>query len=428
MIFNPILHILPSGLTVILDPMDLVTTTVKVFFNTGSRDEAENELGLTHFCEHMLCKGTPSFPNKVAIDNHMDYHGGWRNAATSISSLAFYGRIVAENAHLLISFLGDQLQNSLFDPKKIEIERKVVCDELRRAQDDPNRQFNSFMAEHVFNWGTSSLRTLGSVETIMSFTREQMLEFISRRLSAKNCIICVSGKIADMDKTLKHIEQVFSFLPTHDVTANTDILYTPCVIHNLKPEQKNVRLRIIFPDIWPFTMDYYFNNLSVGRFERYINKQIANVLRQDNGLVYGFGGFNTGNERHFWNGFATETSATNIERVVQLIAQNAYDIYNNLGITEDDLDRYNRKDALGEADFKESATQRCDKLVGFYRHHKQLYEYDWVTEQIHKITPQDVQKYSRGFFDGPMSIVTQGADFKADLATIWQENFKPCKK
>lgn len=428
MIFNPILHILPSGLTVILDPMDLVTTTVKVFFNTGSRDEAENELGLTHFCEHMLCKGTPSFPNKVAIDNHMDYHGGWRNASTSISSLAFYGRIVAENAHLLISFLGDQLQNSLFDPKKIEIERKVVCDELRRAQDDPQRQFNSFMAEHIFNWGVSSYRTLGTVDTIMSFTREQMLEFLTRRLSAKNCIICVSGKIDNADKMLKHIEQVFAFLPTHDVITNTDIHYTPGAIHQLKPEHKNVRLRILFPDIWPFTMEYHKHNLSVGRFERHINKKLANVLRQDNGLVYGFGGTTVGNECHCWNGFATETSSANIERVVQLIAQNAYKIYNNLDITADDLDRYNRKDALGEADFKESATQRCDRLVGFYRHHNMLYDFDWTIQEKNKITPDDVQKYSRGFFDGPISIVTQGPELNIDLSAIWHENFGPTAK
>ena len=73
--YNPSIHKLSNGVTVILDPMELETTYVKVHFSTGSRDEAPNEYGLTHFCEHMLCKGTPRFPSKKSIDDYLDYHG-----------------------------------------------------------------------------------------------------------------------------------------------------------------------------------------------------------------------------------------------------------------------------------------------------------------------------------------------------------------
>ena len=40
------------------------------------------------------------------------------------------------------------------------------------------------------------------------------------------------------------------------------------------------------------------------------------------------------------------------------------------------------------------------------------------------ITPEDVIKYTRGIFDAPMSIITYGADFDADLKQIWIDNFK----
>ena len=59
--FEPSLHKLSNGLTVILDPMDAASTKVVVAFDTGSRDEKPNEYGITHFCEHMLCKGTKRF-------------------------------------------------------------------------------------------------------------------------------------------------------------------------------------------------------------------------------------------------------------------------------------------------------------------------------------------------------------------------------
>ena len=152
--YEPTLHKLSNGVTVILDPMDLETTAVKVSFNTGSRDEQPHEYGITHFCEHMLCKGTKRLPTKREINDYMDYWGGACNALTGISQMALTGRILADNVKILIDFFADQLQNSLFDVQKIEIERRVICDERRRALDNPDRQFDDFISGRVGDYAT----------------------------------------------------------------------------------------------------------------------------------------------------------------------------------------------------------------------------------------------------------------------------------
>ncbi len=422
--YNPTLHKLSNGVTVILDPMDIETVAAKVYFTTGSRDELPNEYGITHFCEHMLCKGTKKLPNKMAIDDYMDYWGGARNAVTGNAHMALTGRILADNINVLLDFFADQLQSSLFDENKIEIERRVICDERRRALDNPDRQFGNFISGRLFNYATFSYRGLGPVENIMSFTRAQMLEFLSRRLSAKNCIICLSGRLDNPDAILAHIESAFSFLPSNDVVQNTKINYTPTVAHNSLPDKNNVMLRIVFPYLWPYDFEYRFNRISCSRFERFMNKKISDILRQENGLVYGFGGFKTGNELLSLHGFATSTSAENIKTVISLIAKNAYSIYNNPDITADDLDRYNRKDRLSDANWLESSTGRCDTLISEYVTYGRLYDFYDIVKQYDSVTPADVVKYSRGYFDGPMSILTQGADFDGDLKQIWIDNFK----
>ncbi|MBQ8294039.1 MAG: insulinase family protein [Alphaproteobacteria bacterium] len=422
--YNPTLHKLSNGVTVILDPMDLETTNIKIHFNTGSRDEASHEYGLTHFCEHMFGKGSTRFPSKKFIDDYMDYWGGTRNAATGNKSLDFYGRILAKNLDKLIDFFGDTLQNALFDTDKIDIERRVICDELRRAQDRPDRQFTDFISKNLFDYATFSTRNLGSVESIMSFTREQMKEFLSRRLSAKNCIIGISGKIVDTDATLSLLEKSFSFLPTHNVSENTDIKYTPSVIHNLQSDKKNVRLAILFPDIFSPRYEDRYNNFAIGRFERFYIKALSDILRQENGLVYGFSGYGVGNEKFALTGFYTETAPENIEQVVSLIAKNTYDIYTNPKITPDDLDRYNRKDCLGDADWMESAGRRCDKLIGFYRNYGRLYDFYETVKMFEQITVSDVIEKTRCYFDGPISIITQGADFKSDIKMVWDKSYK----
>lgn len=425
--YNPTLHKLSNGVTVILDPMDLETASMKVLFCTGARDELPHEYGLTHFCEHMLCKGTSRFPVQRDVDEYMDYNGGFKNAGTGNDRMFLYGRIVAENLNVLIDMLADQLHNSLFDTAKIEIERRVILDELRRDLDNPACQLRDFISKKLFNYATFSSRALGTVETISSFTRDQMLEFLSRRLSAKNCIICISGKIHDSDAILHQLEESFAFLPTHDVPENEAITYTPTIAHKSKTDKKNVTLRIFFPSIcnkWPLTYENRFNNACVGKFDRYMIRELQEVVRRQNGLVYGLSMASGGNMQFSVTGFATQTSAENIETVVALIAKNAYKIYTDNAITDADLIRFERKNKLGDADFLESATSRCDRLISHYRNYGRVYDfYDTVkmSESIHR---DDVIKYSRGYFDGPMSIITRGADFDADLGAVWRENFK----
>ena len=101
--YNPTLHKLSNGVTVILDPMDIETVAIKVLFATGNRDELPHEYGITHFCEHMLCKGTSKLPNKRAIDDYMDYYGASRNAVTGNAYMALIGRVLAENVNILIA-------------------------------------------------------------------------------------------------------------------------------------------------------------------------------------------------------------------------------------------------------------------------------------------------------------------------------------
>lgn len=423
--FNPVLHKLSNGIPVLLDPMDLETTNVKILFRTGARDEAPNEHGLTHFCEHMLCKGTARFPLQKSVDDYMDYNGGAKNASTGNSMISFYGRILAENVNVLIDVLGDQLQNSLFDTKQIEIERRVISDEIRRTLDSPARQLTHFISNTLLGGASASgIRTLGTNETIAAFTREQMLEFLARRLSAKNCIIGISGKINDADDVLKCLEKTFSFLPDMDVSENMDIKYTPAIAHNPLMDKNNVKLRILFPDIWPIEYENRYKNICVGKFERYMIQELNQVLRRENGLVYGFGGTDAGNEKFGMSGFATETGPENVARVVALIARNAYRIYTENKITDDDLIRFECKNKLGDADWLESAGRRCDKLISFYRAYGRVYDFYDTVKISNGIKRDDVIKYSRGYFDGPMSIITQGADFDADLGAIWRENFQ----
>ena len=88
--FEPKLYRLSNGVTVILDPMDVETAVVRITFDTGSRDEKQNEYGITHFCEHVFCLGSTRFPTRKSRNDFLDMHSGTRDASTSATALSFY--------------------------------------------------------------------------------------------------------------------------------------------------------------------------------------------------------------------------------------------------------------------------------------------------------------------------------------------------
>ncbi len=422
--YKPTVYKLSNGVTVILDPMEIETTTVKICFETGARDESPQEYGITHFCEHMMGRGTKNFPTKKSIDDYIEEHGGMRNAATGYSALVFRGKILPENVNILINMFGEQIRESLFLPNKIDLERPVIIDELRSLMDNPEEQLGYFISDKLFGGATLCYRTVGNIENIMSFTREQMLDWLARRLSARNCIICISGRILNQANVLKCLERNFKFLPDKDVSVNTKIIYTPKIIHNIRPYEKNVKLRILFPDIWNQTYENLYNQKCVNKFESFMSRRLYRVLRYENGLVYGFSGASIGNERYNWSGFGTETSCDTIGRAVALIAKTAHEFYENPKIVQNDLNRLSCQNKLFFADFLESAEARSRTLISFYYDFGRLYNYRDAIEMSSRITVEDVIEKSRGYFDGAMSIVTQGNVFKDDLESIWKENFK----
>lgn len=420
--YKPTAHKLSNGVTVILDSMDLETVAVKIRFTTGSRDETPAVYGITHFCEHMLVKGTKNFPSRKELKYYIEDHGGAFNASTSSNSLQIYGRIIAENTNVLLTVFADMLQNSLFEPGKIEIERNVILDESRRAHGSNSRKFADLIQTSLLDF--SAFRNLGPDENIKSFTREQMLDWMHKHLSAKNCTIGISGRIDNKDALLKQLENLFAFLPNHDVEKHRFFKYTPCDKFVPEPSLQNVWINILFPYLREDNYENLRDNIAETKFHKYLVQELVEVVRQQNGLVYGVGMAAYANEDNGIHGIDTETSSENLERAVALIAQTAYRIYNNDKITEPVIKRFYNHHRLSDADFLESATRRCDILVNHWSDFGTIYDFRQIQEFDKSITADDVIKCSKGFFDGPMSIITFGAEHDVDLRKVWIENFK----
>jgi zinc protease len=70
---------------------------LQLWVKAGVRDEAESELGLAHYLEHMLFRGTASRPRGF-IDREVEGVGGRVNAGTSFDYTYYHVLLLAYRA------------------------------------------------------------------------------------------------------------------------------------------------------------------------------------------------------------------------------------------------------------------------------------------------------------------------------------------
>src|SRR5881397_1635607 len=94
----PMRHVLPNGVRVIIQEFrSTEVVAVQLWVRAGGRDEAASELGLAHYLEHMLFKGTTTRARGF-VDRDVEGVGGRINAGTSLDFTFYHAVLPAPRA------------------------------------------------------------------------------------------------------------------------------------------------------------------------------------------------------------------------------------------------------------------------------------------------------------------------------------------
>jgi len=185
-------HTLPNGLQLLGQYMPEVQSASACFYvNTGARDEDPAIMGVSHFLEHMMFKGTArrSFED---VNREFEEMGAENNAGTWLEFTYYWAKVLSDQLPTLIDLLADMMRPKL-DPKDFADERHVILEEIARYEDIPNSILFDHLLGTYFAGHTLSHRTLGTTETIGAMRVEQMTEYWDRRYQANNIIFAVAG-------------------------------------------------------------------------------------------------------------------------------------------------------------------------------------------------------------------------------------------
>ena len=187
-------ELLDNGIRVVTEEIPHVrSASLGVWVNVGSRDETPEENGVSHFIEHMLFKGTRRRSAKdIAIE--MDAMGGELNAFTSKEGTTYYVKVLDEHLPQAVDLLADIFNNSVFDPKEFERERKVIIEEIKMVKDTPDDLVHELLYESVWRKTPLGQPVLGTKTTIKGMTRTNCLGYIKRHYVPSDIVISAAGK------------------------------------------------------------------------------------------------------------------------------------------------------------------------------------------------------------------------------------------
>jgi len=215
--------VLPGGLRVVTETMPGVrSATVGAWIGVGSRDESPALHGASHFLEHVLFKGTPT-RSAMDISIALDTVGGEFNAFTAKEYTCFHARVLDQDLPLAVDVLGDMVTCSLVTAEDVEAEREVILDEIAMHDDDPDDVVHNLYAEKAWSGTPLGRPIAGTVSSIESLTRAQVLRYYRTRYRPENIVVAAAGNV-DHATVVRMVRKAFG---RADFLADTSVRPLP---------------------------------------------------------------------------------------------------------------------------------------------------------------------------------------------------------
>lgn len=218
---------LSNGIKVVFLPIKSEAAHLGVTVLGGSRYEEKDEIGLAHFLEHCFFKGT-SKRKTFHILSRIDSVGGELNAFTTKEEICVYSSFAKKYLERAVELLADIVIHSNFPEKEIFKEKEIILDEINSYLDSPSDRIYDEFESNIFKNHPLGENILGTRNSVLSFTKEALWNYMHRFFHTQNMAISVVGDFAEK-KVMRLLEKYFAETPILEQKI------TPKVFSDYKP-------------------------------------------------------------------------------------------------------------------------------------------------------------------------------------------------
>ena len=275
---------LANGLRVASRPMQSVeTVAVGLYAPRGSRNEPAELNGIAHLFEHMVFKGAGGRSARE-ISELVEDVGGDLNASTDRELTAFYLSLLAPDLRLGVDLLADLVRRPHFEPHHLELEKKVVLQELAEARDTASDIVFDHLQEAAFPGQPIGRSVLGDQASVRTIEVEDLHRWLSDHYRPNGLTLVAAGKL-DHEALVDQAHEAFG-----DMEPGPAIATVPARFgggnrfERRRSEQVHVALAMPAPE-WG-AADAYASQLFADVVGAGAASRLFQQLREEQGLAY----------------------------------------------------------------------------------------------------------------------------------------------
>ncbi len=206
---------LSNGARVLLFPdASRPTISINMTVLVGSRHEGYGEAGMAHLLEHMVFKGTPTFPE---VPKALRDHGANFNGTTNSDRTNYFETLPAsdENLDFAIHLESDRLVNSHVRREDLISEFTVVRNEFERGENSPQGVLSQRVQAVAYEWHNYGKSTIGNRSDIERVPIDNLQDFYRKFYQPDNVVLIVTGAFEEA-KALSLVQKYLGSIPKPD--------------------------------------------------------------------------------------------------------------------------------------------------------------------------------------------------------------------
>ena len=205
---------------VVIEDKRVPVVTHEVWYKAGASDETDKEVGIAHFLEHLMFKGTHKM-GPGGFDKIITGNGGVNNAYTNFDTTYYYERLPAAKLKLLMELGAGRMSDLVIPEAEVEPERgAVIAEHGYRVDNEPSGFFQEKMRAILYPKHPYGRSILGTIPQIKAMKRADALAFYRRFYGPNNAILIVAGDV-DPENVRALAEATYGQLPRRDIKART---------------------------------------------------------------------------------------------------------------------------------------------------------------------------------------------------------------
>ena len=260
--FDCLIKILPNGLKALLvsDP-ETEKSSAALGVNVGSLTDKPDELGLAHFCEHLLFMGTEKYPIENDYEDYLSKNGGSYNAYTGTEKTVYYFEIDNKAFEGGLDRFAQFFISPKFNEGSVEREINAINSEFSKNINNDIWRLSMLFKSSLNPQSPFSQFTTGNLQTLAHpDIRERLLKMYNKYYSSEIMNLCIYSNM-DLNTQINLVEKLFKDVPKRE---NFEM---PCY-DKVKPYDENNLAKfykiipvkeedqIIFQWIMPFCSNY----------------------------------------------------------------------------------------------------------------------------------------------------------------------------